>query len=140
MIVDSSAVVAIIMDESDADALSDCLLAASGARMAAPTYVEVSIVCDQRPTLVAADLDEVLEAHAVSVAAFTPEQAQVARTAYQRYGRGSGHPASLNFGDCFSYAMAIVANEPLLFTGDDFTHTDVRNALAEAEAQSEPTA
>jgi ribonuclease VapC len=59
---------------------------------------------------------------------FTEEQAQIARQAYRDYGKGSGHRAQLNFGDCFSYALARVKREPLLFKGDDFVHTDVRSA------------
>jgi ribonuclease VapC len=65
----------------------------------------------------------------VRVVPFTPSQATIARQAYRDFGRGSGHPAKLNFGDCFAYALAIDTDEPLLFKGDDFHHTDVRVAL-----------
>ena len=59
----------------------------------------------------------------------TAEQARIARQAYRDYGKGSGHPANLNFGDCFSYALAREKREPILFKGDDFLHTDLRSAL-----------
>jgi uncharacterized protein with PIN domain len=64
----------------------------------------------------------------IEVAPVTPAQAKIARQAYRDFGRGSGHPAKLNFGDCFAYALAIDRNEPLLFKGEDFTHTGVRIA------------
>jgi len=60
----------------------------------------------------------------------TEAQARIAREAYRDFGRGSGHPARLNFGDCFAYALAKAMNEPLLFKGDDFTRTDITSALA----------
>ncbi len=76
-------------------------------------------------------LDRVLELLDVELVAFTPRQASIARESYRVYGRGSGHRAGLNFGDCFAYALAAETGEPLLFVGDDFTHTDVRAATAE---------
>jgi len=82
-----------------------------------------------RRGLVSEALDDYLEGAALSVAPVTARQARIARAAYRDFGRGSGHPAKLNFGDCFAYALAIERDEPLLFKGDDFTHTDVRSAL-----------
>jgi ribonuclease VapC len=66
----------------------------------------------------------------IEVVPVSVEQARIARAAYRDFGRGSGHPAGLNFGDCFAYALAIDRDETLLFKGDDFSHTDVRSALA----------
>jgi ribonuclease VapC len=74
-------------------------------------------------------IDELMEEFSILIEPFTAEQAQIARQAYRDYGRGSGHPANLNFGDCFAYALARVKREPLLFKGDDFVHTDVRSAI-----------
>ena len=74
-------------------------------------------------------LDQFLLESRIAIASVTPEQARIARMAYRDFGRGSGHPARLNFGDCFAYALAIERNEPLLYKGDDFRHTDVRSAL-----------
>ena len=70
-----------------------------------------------------------METTDIEVLAFTAEQAKIARQAYRDYGRGSGHPANLNFGDCFSYALAAERREPLLFVGDGFGHTDIRSAV-----------
>ncbi|WP_281496984.1 type II toxin-antitoxin system VapC family toxin [Ornithinimicrobium sp. F0845] len=74
-------------------------------------------------------MDRLIEVLTVGLVPVSPQHAAVAREAYQRYGRGSRSGAALNFGDCFSYALAIVTGEPLLFTGDDFHRTDVRPAL-----------
>ena len=73
-------------------------------------------------------LDDLIDNFKIVVEPFTAEQAEIARQAYRDYGKGSGHRAQLNFGDCFSYALARVKREPLLFKGDDFVHTDVRSA------------
>ena len=74
-------------------------------------------------------VDRLLDAWGVELASFDADQARVAQQAYRDYGRGSGHPAQLNLGDCFSYALATVADEPLLYVGDDFAHTDIPSAL-----------
>jgi ribonuclease VapC len=131
MIVDSSALIAILLDEADGDEHYSAIRNASSAAIAAPTYLETAIVVDARLNpLVSNRLDPLLAQLDVSVVPFTARQAQLARQAYRDFGRGSGHPAKLNFGDCLAYALAIEADEPLLFTGDDFIHTDVRVALA----------
>ena len=98
------------------------------------TVLELGIVVDGRglPRL-SRRVDALLEAHQVSIVDFTAEHAEAAREAYRRFGKGSGHRARLNFGDCIAYAVATVEGEPLLFKGQDFTHTDVRNALTEGE-------
>jgi ribonuclease VapC len=75
-------------------------------------------------------LDEVIEEFQIRIEPVTVEQARIARQAYRDYGKGSGHPANLNFGDCFSYALARDKREPILFKGDDFGHTDLRSAAA----------
>lgn len=76
-----------------------------------------------------ADLDAFLANYMIPIEPVTERQAKLARIAYRRFGRGSRHPARLNFGDCFAYALARDRNEPLLFVGDDFIHTDIRSAL-----------
>jgi ribonuclease VapC len=73
--------------------------------------------------------DELIEEAQITIEPVTMEQARIARQAYRDYGKGSGHPAQLNFGDCFSYALARDKREPILFKGDDFGHTDLRSAL-----------
>lgn len=132
MIVDTSAVVAILLDEPAAPPLYDAVLdhTEGRPRLSAPTYVELGVVVDgRRDPALSRNLDEVLLRLEAEVVPFDAEQARVARQAYRDYGKGSGHPARLNLGDCFSYALASVRREPLLYVGDDFTHTDVRSVL-----------
>lgn len=93
-------------------------------RMSAAGYLEAAIVLDRAADGVSG-LDEFLEASGIQIEPVTPQQARIARQAYARYGRGSGHPASLNFGDCFSYALAKEKGLPLLYKGDDFVQTDL---------------
>ena len=135
MIIDSSAVVAFLKGEDDAllydEALSD---AAStdppSGRMSAATLVEVSVVIDgAKDPVLSRQLDDLMRNNRVVVEPFTADHARIARDAYRDFGRGSGHPARLNIGDCFSYALAKATDEPLLYKGEDFVHTDVRNAL-----------
>jgi len=130
MIVDSSALLAIVKGEPETGAFSKAMEEADVLRVSAGTYIEVSIVTDRyRNPKLSARLDELLELPKVVVEPVTPEQARIARQAYRDYGRGSGHPANLNSGDCFSYALAREKREPILFKGDDFIHTDLRPAL-----------
>jgi ribonuclease VapC len=131
VIVDSSALVAIIRDETDAESISAALSAGSPLRMSAASFLEASIVVDSsRDPLLSARLDDLVKLHRIIIEPFTTTQATQARQAYRDYGKGSGHPAALNFGDCFAYALAREFDEPLLYKGDDFTHTDVRSARA----------
>ena len=130
MIVDSSAIVAILKDEPEGLAFSKLLDATKTVRMAAASYVECAIVIDKnRDPVRSAGLDDLIEEANIFIEPFTPAQARIARKAYQDYGKGSGHPANLNFGDCFSYALARDKREPILYKGDDFVHTDLRSAL-----------
>lgn len=126
MIIDSSALVAIALAEPDALTLADAISSAEHPRVSAGSVLEVGIVMSARGR--SELIDEVLVG--LDVVAFDREQALVARQAYRRYGRRSGSPARLTFGDCMSYALAITTGEPLLFRGDDFTHTDVVPALS----------
>ena len=128
MIVDSSAVVAILFGEPESDAFV-AAMRSTRARMSAVAYLEVGIVVDNRNAPAASRrLDPLLAELGVEVVGLTPAQARTARAAYRDFGRGSGHPARLNFGDCCSYALAIDTDEPLLFKGNDFGHTDVQIA------------
>lgn len=130
MIIDSSAVVAVVRDEPDAALLSEAMIRAGHVRMSAATYLETSIVIESRRDPVAARVvDTILSRFGVELEPFTAEHAEIARAAYRDFGRGSGHPARLNFGDCFAYALAKATGEPLLYKGDDFAHTDIRSAL-----------
>lgn len=126
MIIDTSAVVALLLDEPEAPRMARLMAAAPDRRLSAASYVELAVVVDGRrdPTLSGA-LDAILRAYRIEIMPLTPEQARLAREAYQRFGRGSGHPARLNMGDCFSYALARDLGEPLLFKGRDFALTDI---------------
>ena len=124
MIVDSSALMAIVNDEPGADRLLRAA-AASTCRMSVASRLEASIVADSRSTAHGERLDRIIEALDIEVVPDSVRLGEVARTAHRRYGRGSGSPARLNFGDCFAYALSVTTGEPLLFVGEDFTHTDV---------------
>jgi len=130
MIVDSSALVAILQYEPERLAFAKILDGANALRMSAAGYLELSIVIDSRKdATVSREIDEIIERFNIQIEPVTAEQARIARQAYRDYGRGSGHPANLNFGDCFSYALARDKREPLLYKGDDFVHTDLRPAI-----------
>lgn len=128
MIVDSSALMAVLEDEPDADAVLEAATA-DECRMSAATWVEVSIVADARSAAHGERLNELVDVLEIAIEPVTARQAEVARLAYRRYGRGSGSPARLNVGDCFAYALSVTSAEPLLFVGADFPETDVAAAL-----------
>lgn len=129
MIVDSSALIAILAGEPDAEELNDVLSGAVRPALSVANYLEAAIVLDRHPARRAGEkLDRYLVAGQVELADVTESQARIARAAYRNFGRGTGHPAGLNFGDCFAYALAIDRDESLLYKGNDFQHTDVRSA------------
>lgn len=130
MIVDSSALVAILRREPEGVAYARILDENDDLSCSAATYFETAIVVDSRRDPIAnLTLDDLIARAGITIEPFTADQARIARQAYRDYGRGSGHKANLNFGDCFAYALVRVKREPLLFKGDDFVHTDVRSAL-----------
>jgi ribonuclease VapC len=130
MIVDSSALVAILKEEAGWERYAETLNAAEAPRISAAAYVELSIVIDRwKDPVLNSRVDELLARFNIQIEPFTTEQARIARQAYRDYGRGSGHAANLNYGDCFSYALARVMREPILFQGADFVHTDLRPAV-----------
>ncbi len=125
MVIDTSALVAILRNETERAMLIEAIEAADSRRMSTATFVEISMVIEaKRGAEGLRDLDLFLTAAGIDLVAFDSEQAHMARRALTRFGKGR-HRASLNYGDCFSYALAMVLAEPLLFTGDDFSHTDV---------------
>jgi ribonuclease VapC len=130
MIIDTSALIAILRSEEDAKLYTDAIENASVRRISAGNYLEVAAVMDSSHDPIASrKFDDLLREARIAIEAFTEAQARIARFAYRDFGRGSRHPARLNFGDCFAYALAKALNEPLLFKGGDFTHTDVEPAL-----------
>jgi ribonuclease VapC len=126
MVIDTSAIVAILQNEPERRALNEAIESADVRRISAATLVEVSIVVETRygPAGLR-DLDRFLDRAGVELAVVDVEQAHEARRAFSLFGKGR-HPAGLNYGDCFSYALARVMGEPLLFKGDDFAQTDIR--------------
>ena len=131
MIIDTSALIAILRDEPDAAAYAAAIEAAAHCRMSAASFLEAAIVIDgSRDPVASRRFDDLANEEQPVIEAFTEAQARIAREAYRDFGRGSGHPARLNFGDCFAYALARMTGEPLLFKGDDFSHTDITSALS----------
>ena len=129
MIVDSSAVLAILLREADAERFELALAAAQRNAMSTATYVELVNVIDRRVgERQIATAEQLLAVAKIELVPFTAEQAQWARHARLTYGAGR-HPAGLNFGDCFAYALAKSTGEPLLFKGNDFSKTDVTSAI-----------
>ncbi|MFO1540538.1 MAG: type II toxin-antitoxin system VapC family toxin [Chloroflexota bacterium] len=125
LVLDSSAVVAVLLDESGADALIARMERASRVAIAAPTVVEAGIVLRARAGPVGGELlDDLLRTLDAIVVPFDPDHAAAALAAWTRYGRGR-HPAALNLGDCIAYATAQLAGLPLLARGDDFRRTDL---------------
>jgi ribonuclease VapC len=126
MIIDTSALVAILRDEPDAADFAQAIAQSAVRRISAATFVEAAVVIDSsRDPVASRRFDDLLEAAEVIMEPVTEAQARIAREAYRDFGRGSGHPAQLNFGDCFAYALAKAVREPLLFKGYEFSRTDV---------------
>ena len=128
MIVDTSAVLAILLQEADARRYAEAIRTASRSRMSVANVLEASIVVESRGGAAAGrELDIFLNRAEMELVPVTIEHVDSARHAWRRFGKGN-HPASLNFGDCFAYALADVSGETLLFKGDDFSQTDIRAA------------
>lgn len=126
MIVDTSVVMAIVRREEDAALFIAAMSGPDPLTMSAGSWVELAAVATRGGISgTYEDANEVVEGAQITIAPVTVEQARIARAAYRSYGRGTGHPASLNFGDCFSYALAKATGEPLLFKGRDFVATDI---------------
>lgn len=132
MIVDTSAVLAILFEEEDAEIYARALAQADSCRMSAASFVETAIVVDaQTKDKGSRQFDSFLRRAGIGIEPVSEEQAHIARQAYADFGKGR-HPAALNFGDCFSYALAKATGEPLLFKGKDFKKTDIASALEAA--------
>jgi ribonuclease VapC len=129
MIVDTSALISILRNEPDAIDYARAIEAAVSRRVSAVNFVEAAVVIDgSRDPVASRRFDELVATANLVVEPVTPEQVRIAREAYRDFGRGSGHPARLNFGDCFAYALAKFTREPLLYKGDDFAKTDLVRA------------
>ena len=131
MIIDTSALVAILRDEPEAASCARAIERAATRRLSAVNFVEAAVVIDgSRDPIASRRFDDLLKEAQVLIEPVTENQARLARDAYRDFGKGRGHPAGLNFGDCFAYALAKITGEPLLFKGADFGHTDILRAIA----------
>ena len=128
MILDTSALMSIVLGEDDAPSFVTALQSGEVVAMSAASWLEAAIVAENRAGMTPQGLDEALDWIAPEVVPVTLDQVRLAREAHRRFGKGR-HKAALNFGDCFAYALAQERRQPLLFKGDDFSQTDVKAAL-----------
>ena len=130
MIIDTSTIIAILRDEKEAASYARSIADADARRISAVNFVESAVVIDaSRDPIATRRFDDFITEANIIIEPVTEIQARFARDAYRDFGKGSGHPAKLNFGDCFAYALAKTSGEPLLFKGNDFVHTDIVSAL-----------
>ena len=130
MVIDTSALVAVLLDEPDRRRFTQAIASTPIRVISAASVLEAGIVIESKLGEAGGrELDLLLHRAAVDVVAVDEEQAALARSAWRRFGKRR-HVAGLNYGDCFAYALAVRRDEPLLFKGDDFAATDVRVALA----------
>ena len=130
MIIDASALIAILRDEPEARTFAKAIAGTNIRRVSAVNYVEAAAVIDaSRNPVASRRFDDLFREADLIIEQVTEAQARIAREAYRDFGKGSGHPAGLNFGDCFAYALAKTTGEPILFKGDDFSRTDLSPAL-----------
>jgi ribonuclease VapC len=122
VIVDSSALVAVALGEPEAEDFRDVFEFIDDLKISAASYLEAAVVLDQRKP---GALDRLATGLDFEVAPVDKQQVEIARLAYRQFGKGSVHAAQLNFGDCFTYALAKVTDEPVLFKGNDFSETDL---------------
>ena len=126
MVIDTSALLAILFDEEDASLYARAIAEGAVRYLSAASWLEASIVIEARYGLPGGQaLDQLVQTAEIHIEPVTFEQIKVAREAYRRFGKGRGHAAGLNYGDCFAYALAKIMGEPLLFKGDDFRYTDI---------------
>lgn len=129
MIIDTSAIIAVLFNESDARIYAEAIVKSENCRISAATFLETAIVIEaQTENAGIQQFDAFIRRAGIIVEPVTQDQAQIARQAYSDFGKGR-HPAGLNFGDCFSYAFSKASGEPVLFKGGDFGKTDIGSAV-----------
>jgi ribonuclease VapC len=130
LIVDTSALLAVMLEEDDSDRFLDAITFAESASISAVSHFEAAMIIERRSDGVASKrFDDIERLMKLRVVEFTPTQALLARQAWRRFGKGSDNPAQLNYGDCMVYALAKDTGQPLLFKGNDFSQTDIEPAL-----------
>ncbi len=130
MIVDTSAIMTVLLDEPEEAAFATVMLSASKLKLSAGSWIELAAVLTRRgDRRLETALQTLISMLAIEIVPVSLEQAELGHQAYRIYGRGTKHRANLNFGDCFAYALAKATGEPLLFKGDDFAATDIVPAL-----------
>ena len=131
MIVDTSAIIAILVGEPERNVFLEAILADPAPKASAGTVLELGIVVDRLEDPIATRrVDDLVETLGIEIVPVTADHVTLGRAAYRDFGRGSGHRARLNFGDCFAYALARSTGEPILYKGDDFIHTDAIPAVS----------
>ena len=129
MVIDTSALIAILSAEPEAETFATAIAAATSRLLSAASFLETAVVVESRHGSAGGEkLDELIQVAHIQIEPVTAEQAAAARLAYRSFGKGR-HPAALNFGDCFAYALAKVTDKPLLFKANDFNRTDIATAL-----------
>jgi ribonuclease VapC len=130
MVIDSSAIIAILFDEPEAKKFFDAIAQSANRFVGAPSLLEAIIVAkSHKGSVVLPQLYRLLEQLSVKTLDFGADHAKAATQAFLKYGKGQGHPAQLNFGDCMAYAVSKLEGMPLLFKGDDFSLTDVERVI-----------
>lgn len=127
MVIDSSALVAIVLEEPEAERFLDFIRQDDSCKISAATFFETGMVLKrERTNKHFVVFENLIRRQQLAIVSVTEVQARIALDAFDRYGKGRGHRAGLNFGDCFSYALAKISDEPLLFKGQDFLYTDLK--------------
>src|SRR5947209_13184348 len=130
MIVDTSALIAILRDAPEARTCARAIESSVIRRVSAGNFVETALIIDgSRDPIASRRFDDLMREAQIIIEPVTEAQARIAREAYRDFGKGSGHPARLSFGDCFAYALTKVTGDSLLFKGSDFWHTDIQSAI-----------
>jgi ribonuclease VapC len=130
MILDASAVIAILRQEKGAKDFASVIENDPVRLISAVNYVEAAVVVDgERNPLASQRFDDLMRIAGIEIVPVTEAQAKIARQAYRDFGRGSGHPAMLNFGDCFAFALAAESGEPILYQGEEFAKAGIRRAV-----------
>jgi len=138
MIVDTSALITILRDEPEASSCAHAIENSAVRRVSAANFVEAAVIIDpSRDPVASRRFDDLIKEAQIIIEPVTEPQARIAREAYRDFGKGSSHPAKLNFGDCFAYALAKFTGEPLLFKGDAFAHTDIKPATTKRAVASD---